>query len=81
MYPRLIKLQQEYTELSIIKEKLEEVKKLCKEYNRNLYVNLDDEISLRITNIFDDIMYTISSKLYEIRKESKEIHQENNTKW
>lgn len=80
MYPRLIKLQQEYTELSIIKEKLEEVKKLCKEYNRNLYVNLDDEISLRITNIFDDIMYTISSKLYEIRKESKEIHQENNTK-
>lgn len=80
MYPRLIKLQQEYTELSIIKEKLEELKKLCKEYDRNLYIELDDEISLRITNIFDDMMYTISSKLYEVRKESKEIYQENNTK-
>lgn len=80
MYPRLIKLQQEYTELSIIKEKLEELKKLCKEYNRNLYVDLDDEISLRITNIIDSIMYTISTELYKVRKESKEIYQENNTK-
>lgn len=80
MYPRLIKLQQEYTELSIIKEKLEELKKLCKEYNRNLYVDLDDEISLRITNIIDSIIYTISSERYEVRKESKEIYQENNTK-
>lgn len=80
MYPRLTKLQQEYTELSIIKEKLEELKKLCKEYNRNLYVELDDELSLKVTTLINNISMTISTELYKVRKESKEIYQENNTK-